>query len=709
MTETARSAGAPLGALRIAVDVGGTFTDLVVADQDGRLRAFKAASTPADPSRGVFDALDRAAAAFGVSRPALLSACAMFVHGTTVATNTMVQRAGARLGMLTTSGFRDILAIRRGRRPHMWDYRSPHPPELVPRHLRRPVRERIDGRGAVVSPLAEDDVRAACRALGTAGVEAVIVCFLNSYLNDAHERQAEAIAAALLPGVYVFRSSDVLPLMGEYERYSTTAVNAAVAPRTIRYLARLQRDLVGAGLRSAMLVMESTGGIIDLAACERKPVLTVLSGPAAAAPAAQLFGECLEERNIVLFDMGGTSCDVVLVKDGVPAHTEELQVAGYDIALPAVDVVTIGAGGGTIAWVDQGGLLRVGPHSAGAEPGPVCYGKGGAEPTVTDAHLVLGRLAPDNFLAGEIALDAALAREAVETRLARPLGLSAEQAALAVLRVVNQNMIEAIKMLSLERGHDPRKFVLVAAGGAGGLHAGALGRELSVREVYLPRQAAVCCTVGMLHSDVRHDYFQSFFARLSPPALEDAARQLEAMRAAAQATLGGEGFAAAAIEYRPALGLRYAGQQWQIPIDVVWPLTGAFLPALVERFHARHEELYGSRDLATGIDVVDLRLAAIGPTTKVKLAQEAPRGAREARPAPATRAVWFEDTAGPVPAAILQGAALGSGDVVAGPAVIEEPATTLVVAPGEEVRVDRYGNYRLTRPRGAQEATDGAR
>src|SRR5215468_7008311 len=279
---------ATLGALRIAVDVGGTFTDLVVADQDGRLRAFKATSTPADPSRGVFDALDRAAVACGVERAELLDACAMFVHGTTVATNTMVQRAGARLGMLTTYGFRDALAIRRGRRPNMWDYRTPHPPELVPRHLRRPVRERIDGRGQVVHQLAEDDVRAACQVLREHEVEAVIVCFLNAYLNDEHERQAEAIVLAELQGVQAFRSSDVLPRMGEYERYSTTAVNAYVAPRTIRYLDRLQRDLVSAGLHSAMLVMESTGGIIDLAACQRKPVLTVLSGPAAAAPAAQL-------------------------------------------------------------------------------------------------------------------------------------------------------------------------------------------------------------------------------------------------------------------------------------------------------------------------------------------------------------------------------------------------------------------------------------
>jgi N-methylhydantoinase A len=709
MTGTSRSAGAPLGALRIAVDVGGTFTDLVVADQDGHLRAFKAASTPSDQSRGVFDALDRAAAAFGLARPALLGACTMFVHGTTVATNTMVQRAGARLGMLTTTGFRDILAIRRGRRAYMWDYRSPYPPELVPRYLRLPVRERIDGRGGVVTRLSEDDVRAACRTLREHGVEAVIVCFLNSYLNDAHERQAEGLASAELPDTYVFRSSDVLPLMGEYERYSTTAVNAYVAPRTIRYLARLQLDLIDAGLRSAMLVMESTGGIIDLAACERKPVLTVLSGPAAAAPAAQLFGDCLEERNIVLFDMGGTSCDVILVKDGVPAHTEELQVAGYDIALPAVDVVTIGAGGGTIAWVDAGGLLRAGPHSAGADPGPVCYGKGGAEPTATDANLVLGRLDPDNFLGGEIRLDVTLARQAIEERLARPLGLSAEQAALAVLRIINQNMIEAIKMLSLERGHDPRKFVLVAAGGAGGLHAGALARELGIRAVYLARQAAVCCTVGMLHSDIRHDYFRSHFARLSPEALTAAAHLLEEMRQTAQAKLESEGFAAAAIEYRPAIGLRYVGQQWQIPIDVVWPLAPGFLPTLVERFHVRHEELYGSRDIASGIDLVDVRLTAIGPTTKVKLTQDVPRGGEGPRAATATRRVWFDGRDAPVPAGIFPGVSLLSGDLVVGPAVIEESATTLVVAPGEEVRVDRYGNYRLTRARGAQEDLHGAR
>lgn len=691
------SAARSLGAIRIAVDVGGTFTDLVVADQDGRLREFKAPSTPADPSRAVFDALGRAAAAHGVSTTQLLAACHSFVHGTTVGTNAMLQATGARLGMLATAGFRDVLGVRRGKRAYMWDYRSPHPPELVERALRLGVRERIDSAGRAVVALDEGDVRKACARLRAEAVDAVVVCFMNSYLNDVHERRAAVLAREELPGTLVFCSAEVLPLMGEYERFSTAVVNAYVAPRTIRYLSRLQRDLAAGGLAAKLLVMESTGGVIDLAMCEDRPVLTVLSGPAAAAPAAQLFGECLEEPNVVLFDMGGTSCDVVLVKDGVPAHTDELQVAGYDIALPAVDVVTIGAGGGTIAWVDAGGFLHAGPRSAGADPGPACYGKGGTEPTVTDANLALGRLSPTNFLGGEIRLDENLARQAIGKNIAQPLGLTVPQAALAIVRLVNQNMIEAIKMLSVERGHDPRKFALIAAGGAGGLHAGALARELEMREAYLPRQASVCCTVGMLHSDIRHDLLQSYFARLTPESLGEAARQLETLRRTGQERLESEGFTPAAMEFHSMLGLRYAGQQWQIPIEVPWPLGSEFLPRLVARFNERHEELYGSRDLASNIEVVDLRLTAIGPTTKLKIWHDTAPAEWTRREATATRPVFFDDGAAAVAAGVYDGRQLRAGDVLAGPAVVEETTTTLVVAPGEEVRVDRFGNYRLTR------------
>lgn len=690
-----------LGSLRMAVDVGGTFTDLIVSDQDGQLRPFKAPSTPSDPSHAVFDALDRAAAAFGVPRRQLLEVCTLFVHGTTVATNTMVQQTGARLGMLTTAGFRDVVAVRRGKRAYMWDYRSAHPRELIPRFMRLAVRERIGAQGQVITPLSEEDVRVACERFRENSVEAVVVGFLNSYLNDDHERRTEALVFEELPDVHVSRSSAVLPVMGEYERYSTTVVNAYVGPRTSQYLTRLHRDLMDAGLRSKFLVMESSGGVVDIETCQRRPVLTVLSGPAAAAPAAQLFGDCLGERDIILFDMGGTSCDVVLVKDGVPAHTHEFQVAGYDIALPAVDVVTIGAGGGTIAWVDSGGLLRVGPHSAGADPGPACYGKGAVEPTVTDANLVLGRLDPENFLGGQMRLDEASARRAIHERVAVPLGLTVPHAALAILRIVNLNMAEAIRMLSFERGHDPRKFVLVSAGGAGGLHAETLARMLGVPEVYLPKHAAVCCTVGMLHSDIRHDFLQSHFAALSEGSLRDAARLLKGMQATAQAWLEAEGFTAEQIEYRPAVGLRYSGQQWQIPIDLAWPLEPNIGTTIIERFHASHERLYGSRELAARVDIMDVRLTAIGPTVKVKLHQDAAIDKASSRTPSSERLVWFEgDT--PRLTAIYDGGQLSSGEVIVGPAIIEEPTTTLLVGPEDEVRVDRYGNYRLVRAASAR-------
>jgi N-methylhydantoinase A len=686
-----------LGQLRIGVDVGGTFTDLVVSDEAGHLSTFKAPSTPEDPSRGVFDALERAATASGGSVRGLLAACQSFIHGTTVATNIMVQGDGARVGVLTTEGFRDVLAIRRGKRAFMWDYRSPHPPELVPRHLRLPIPERIDKHGNVTIPLDEERVREACRRLHQAQMAAVVVCFLNSFLNDSHEQRAEAIAREELPGAYICRSSDILPVMGEYERFSTAVVNAYVGPKTIGYLQRLEQELGAAGLQPKLLVMQSNGGIIDLVTCEQKPVLTVLSGPSAAAPAAQLFGECVGEQNTVLFDMGGTSCDVVLVKDGVPLHTDDFQVEGYDIALPAVDVATIGAGGGTIAWVDAGGLLHVGPRSAGAIPGPAAYGRGGAEPTVTDANLVLGRLSADNFLGGEVRLHEELARRAIAEEVAKPLGLSVHDAARAVVRLVNQNMIDAVKALSLERGHDPRRFVLVVGGGAGGLHAGALARELQIREVYLPRQAAVCCAVGMLQSDIRHDFMQGCFSRFAAEALTDAARLLADLRQTATAALASEGFSEQQIECRPALGLRYSGQQWQVPIAVPWPLRPDALAGLCDAFHARHEELYGSRDLGSHIELVDARLTAIGPTAKMELGQTEEPAQRRAPACATTRPVHFDGADGPAVGEVYQGAELRSGDVVTGPAIIEEPTTTLLVGFGEEALVDRYGNYRLVR------------
>lgn len=686
-------ASADGSSLRISIDAGGTFTDVAMLDANERLTFVKVPSTPERPAEGVFNGLSKAAAQQGVSTAQLLGSLHSLVLGTTVATNMLVEHRGSPTALLCTEGFRDTLAIRRGLRRNVWDFRSPHPPELVARSRRIGVRERVGADGSIVVSLAAGDVLETVGHLRDTGVEAVAICLFNGFRNGAHEQELKEAVQRELPGAFVSVSSELLPIMGEYERTSTTVVNAYIGPKTSRYLTEVGVELRQRGMRGTTWVMQNSGGIVSIEACARRPVGAALSGPAAGAAAANLYTKYLGLPNVVLFDMGGTSTDITLTRDGRATMVDCLEIEGYHIALPSVGIKTIGTGGGTIGWVGPGGLLRVGPRGVGSEPGPAAYGKGGTEPSVTDANLVLGRLNPENFLGGEVRLDPALARQAIEERICRGTGLDVERAAAAIVRLGNQNMTNAIRLAAVELGQDLRKFALVAAGGAAGLHASALARELRIPRVYIPREAAVCCAVGMLQTDVRHDYEQTYFCSLQTVAVDDLNRRFSAMIANADADLHAGGIERPDIVFETSIELRYSLQQWQIGVAVKVPLSDVDLADMGRRFHLRHEELYGHHDPGGTVELVKLRVVGIGVSPKMSQAAAQPTTTR--RPAPdRTRPVYLAEH-GTGSIAIYAGSGLRPGDVVSGPALIEEPTTTILLQRGDTVRVDRYDNYLL--------------
>lgn len=679
----------PRAPWHIGVDIGGTFTDVVLADDKGGLYSVKSPSLPGDPAEGLVAALRLLAAQCGLELEALLAGCALFVHGSTVATNILLERKGARAGLLATEGFRDSLEIRRGRRVEPWDHRTPYPPVLVPRYLRLPVRERIDRLGREVLPVDMASVERALEVFAAESVESVAICFLNSFLDSSHEQQVAARVRERLPEVTVSVSSDIVPLAGEYERTSTTAVDAYVAPRLTRYLGALQSRLASLGLKQPLLLVKNNGGTASVDEVLRKPVALTLSGPAAGIGALEYIGASLGTRDLISVEVGGTSCDVLLMSGGRVNVTDTLSIGDYDVLIPSVEVHTVGAGGGTIARVDGAGVLHVGPQGAGARPGPACYGLGGEDPTVTDAQLYLGRLHPGSYAGGTLTLDRARAERAIRDKVAAPLGLGTEQAAAGILRIVEQRMLHAVSYISVQRGLDPRKFTLVSGGGAGALHIAEVARGLGCRRAYVPRVAGVFCALGMLNSDVRHDFVRS---RLTPVEGTDTAeiiRDFETLETSARATLARERFADDAIDFERELDLRYRGQQWDVRVRLP---VGAFRWEEVRRdFEAEYQRLFGHTQPGAPLEVVNLRLAAFGrlrkPALKGRAKSTAPAVPRE------TREVWLvgENAWRKLP--IYSGAALYAGHTLRGPLVVEEETTTILLGPTDELTVDAAGNY----------------
>ena len=663
---------------RIGVDVGGTFTDMVLRDAAGSVRIFKAPSVPADPSEGVLGVLRLAARELDLPLTALLRDCALFVHGSTVAPNTILEKKGAKVGMLTTEGFRDSLEIRRGIRENQWDHRAPFPEVLVPRYLRLPVRGRIDRNAKELAPLQESDVDAASTVFEAEGVESVAVCLFNSFLDGRHERAAGAQLRKGWPGKWVSLSSEVMPTMGEYERGSTAVVNAYIAPKVTSYLQSLDQQLRQLGLPHSVLMLQSNGGAVPVDQVAARPVMLVLSGPAAGVGALKGCAAPGERPNLISMEIGGTSCDVMVMAKGDVAMSDQLIIDGYHLTTPSVEIHTVGAGGGTVAWVDAAGLLHAGPHGAGARPGPAAYGLGGENPTVTDAQLVLGRLKPGPLAGGAVSLDGALAREAIETKLARPLKLSVEDAAAGVIRLLEQNLLHAVERLSIERGHNPATFTLVAAGGAGPMHGSAVARALGCKRALLPRAAGAFCAMGMLQSDIRQDYLQVFIADLDKvdrPALDRAFAELEARAGDAK------------VKERE-LDLRYDGQQWPVRVSI----DKAFDPAAARKvFEAEHQRLYGHIQPGGRIDITALRV--IG-RTRLDWTPPAARAPQQGEPKPKeTRKVWIDPATGWRDVPVYDGADLRPGCVLAGPLLVEEKTTTAFIGPRDRLEVDTRDDF----------------
>lgn len=682
------TADAAMGRWRIGVDVGGTFTDLVAVNPAGRIRVHKVPTTPSDPAQGVLAAVDAAASAAGLSTRELLQRVGLFAHGSTIATNTVLEGKGSRVGLLATEGFRDALEIRRGYRENPWDHRTPYAPVLVPRYLRRPVRGRIARDGRETEPLSAQDVSDALAAMTADGVQSVAVCLFNSYIDDRHEALAARQLASEAPALWITRSARVAAVIGEYERSSTAVLNAYIAPRTIVYLRRLEASLKELGLASPLLLIQNNGGAVSVEEVAERPVALLLSGPAAGIGALRHYAEAVGSQDLVSMEIGGTSCDVILMTGGEVAFSDRLDIGGYVCISPSVEIHTVGAGGGTIAHVDGAGLLHVGPAGAGARPGPACYGHGGEEATITDAQVVLGRIRPGPIADGSVHLDADRARDVIDRRIARPLGLSIEAAADGMIRLMDQKLLHAVQRLSSARGHDPRLYTLVAAGGAGPLHGTSVGRALGVKRVYMPRLAGAFCALGMLNSNVRHDYVRVHFDdldRADRATLGGLYRELEDE---ARATLEREGFRSGDTRTQWAMDLRYTGQQWDITVDVEPALDAT---AIRRRFEAEHDRLFGHVQPLGAIEITRLRATGIGGLPP--LAHQRGECIRSAAEPSGTRRVWLGQDTGWRSTAVFEPRAMTPGRHLVGPAVIEEATTTVLVGVGDRLEVDATGGY----------------
>ncbi len=686
--------GPPTARYAIALDVGGTFTDVTLLDTStGQLTIAKTPTTPIDPSHGFLTGVSKALALAGAS-PGDLD---QVLHGTTIATNAILEGRGVVTGLLTTAGFRYVLEIGRHDIPrHANMFAWQKPPRPVPPELIFEIPERVAADGEVLEPVDEPAVRAAARRLREAGVISVAICFLHSYANRAHERRARDLLLAELPGSAVSLSGEVLPVFREYERTMATVLNAYVLPIVGRYVGRLEDELRARGIRAPLRIMKSNGGVIGAGVARHQPIHTALSGPAAGAVGARLVGSAAGFADVISVDVGGTSADVCLIRDGEAEVTSEGHVGTWPLHVPMIDVHTIGAGGGSIARVGEDGTLTVGPQSAGADPGPVCYGAGGEDPTVTDAHLVLGRIAPV-LAGGEIRLNVAAARRAILDRIARPIGLSLEAAASGILDIVNHAMVGAIRLVSVERGRDPRRFALVPFGGAGPLHGGALAGLLGMRTIVVPRNPGVLSALGLLATEVRNDYARTSLQK--PPDHDRAtiAAVYAGLEREAEAWLTAEGISPAARRVRRLADVRYRHQGFEITVP--WDEPDLSVEGLCRRFHEGHRRLYTYALEHAPVEIVTLRVSASGGLRRLSLPRLAARGRRAPRVRAERRRAYFAEAGGWVECPIYDRETLSGSTALIGPAIVEQLDATTVIAPGQRATVDRMGNLVVRLPR----------
>ena len=666
----------------VGVDVGGTFTDFSAQNlTTGQSVIYKRPSTPDDPSRAVLHGLREMARKHDIDAASIVR----FAHGTTVATNALLQRKGARVALITTAGFRDLIEIGRQVRPHIYDLQLDAPQPLAERALRFELDERIGPAGEIIRALSDQAIEALIATVKTRPeIQGFAVCLLFSFLNPVHEQRIAAALRAAFPGVFVSVSSEVQPEFREFERFSTTLINAFLQPEVSRYMDRLKAEVASVAPNAEFGIFQSSGGLMSVDRASQFPVRTALSGPAAGAVGAAGAAAMSGAGDIITLDIGGTSTDVCLIQDGKTAIASMRDISGFRIRLPMVDIHTVGAGGGSIASLGADGLMKVGPESAGAVPGPACYGKGGILPTVSDANVILGRL-PMTLTGGDMTIDRDLAVRAVAP-LAAQLGLSVERAALGIVGIVNSNIVRAIRAVTIEKGHDPRKFGLMPFGGAGGLHAADVARSLGIRRIIVPHAPGILCAEGLILSDLQENFIASFRARVAAD-MAGAETVVAGLAAAGRGWLAAEGDRAIETRLILSLDMRYIGQNYELPVEVANGPDDPVLPgpeAIASAFFAAYLRAYGHYDKAAPIEIVNIRLRAVARLPQSRSAAKAPA---ELRPPTATGEVWFHDS-GPVATPMYERSGLPAGTSLSGPAIITQLDATTVVPPGATIRVD---------------------
>ncbi len=681
--------------MRIGIDVGGTFTDVVLVDDaTGKIAYTKTLTTPRDLTEGVLRGIKKVIETAGAN----IEDLDHIVHGTTVGTNALIERKGAKTGLITTKGFIDVLEIGRFQRPKegLYDIFVDNPEPLVPRYLRKGVDERVNSRGEVIRELDEESVKEVVEFFKEEGVESIAVSLLFSFANPSHEIRIREIINELYPEAYVSLSSEISPEFREYERTSTTVLNAYLQPILERYIDRLSEKLREEFNLEDLRIMLAHGGIMPADTAKKHAVTIVNSGPAGGVLAGTFIGKLVGSSNVITVDMGGTSFDICLIENGQPVVTTEGKFEGYPVKVPIIDVNAIGAGGGSIARVDSSGMLNVGPESAGADPGPACYGRGGEEPTVTDANVVLRRISPESFLGGEMGLDVDKAKKAVE-KVSSRLGMSVEEAAAGIIRVADAKMEKGISVSSTEKGYDLREFSLIAFGGAGPLHAVQIAHDLKIPRVVVPPLPSDFSAFGLLVADIKHDYVRSYIVSEEKVDLDILQRYFEELEDRAVAQLRKEGVADEDIEVQWSMDMRYVGQSYEIniPVDRGFRFSKSSFGEIIERFHERHQQKYeySSKDERT--EIVNLRVTSIGKTPDIKL-RTLEKGDRDpARALKYEREVWFNSDFVNVP--IYDRAKLLSGNVLTGPCVVEEEFSTTIIHPGWKGMVDDFGNLVIVR------------
>lgn len=686
---------------RLGIDAGGTFTDFVLADDTGTVRLFKALSTPDDPTRAIRDGLDQIATAMDRPVGDIIADCDLCINGTTVGLNALIQHKGGRTGLICTAGHEDSIEIRLGHKEDGYRYDAEYPPAvmLVPRYLRRGARERIVSDGRVHTPLHEEDVRAACELFLKEGVETVAISFVWSVLDPRHEERAGEIVREMMPDAILTLGSALYPQVREYTRTSTAVVNAYLAPIMRRYVQAVDAHFRDLGARYPVRYFQSNGGLADGGSMTDRSVYAINSGPASAPRAGLYVSQPFGTKNVITVDMGGTSFDITLTKDGQTNLNKNIDFLRYRIGVPMIQVETLGAGGGSIGWIDPMGLLQVGPQSAGADPGPACYGQGGTEPTVSDANLILGYLNPEGLVGGRLPLDRAKSEEAM-ARIARQLGLTPERAAYGMFTIVNSNMAAGIRRVSVERGYDPRDFVLVGAGGATAAHITALAGEMGIDTVILPKLASGLCAFGQIISDVKYNVMATAPMRLdSPGAYERLDALFERIEAEGRAKLEADGFPPERIRVERSIEMRYVGQVHECTVDIGnFRIDAQSIEQVKSAFHHRHEQLFTYSEPHNVVEVVNVEATVYGLIDKPEPPLLGPGKDPEAALKGRRSAVFSADgTAVLTP--VYDGAILGADAVIDGPAIIEEETTTIVIEPGWKASLHASGAYRITRSR----------